>query len=262
MLRGALALLLFILSTSLAAGAAMEELKEGALVVRFEKTGDEDQVRRFRRDVLPTVSKILKDVASDLGVSSSMQAKVNIYSPETYHQKFPHTVDTRIPAFYQTGRKEMHARADNDVNHALKSTLRHELTHLVVDTAYGRVPSWLDEGLAVMEERKISVDPKPHNIDYNTIYIANQDGKYISIKQLSSSGIFGRSHGTVRSGLAYTMAFVIVHELKEKNGMHSIQRYLKDLKKGDDPARAFQSNFGMSYEAFDQYLVETSRKKS
>jgi len=236
-------------------------LSESGISVTFEQTGDASQIGEFKKNILPEVKNILSDLTRDLGdMPSNSNVKIFFYSPETYHAKFPRTIATRIPAFYS--REGIQARADNDVDYSLKTTLRHELTHLIVDTHYGRVPAWMNEGLAVYEERLISVDPAPHNIDYNTLVIAKQDGKYLSLETLDSQSYFGRDHGTVASGLAYTIAYVAVYELKQKSGMDTIRSYLKSVGAGKNPRAQFESAFGMSYAAFNDFLLKTSGEKS
>ena len=252
--------LLFIPSPS-AFSESVEVLSDGGISVRFEKTGDQDQVESFKNTILPEVKSILSDLSSDLGTPAPASGvKISFYSPDTFGKKFPQTINTQIPAFY--GRDGIHARADNEVNHILKTTLRHELTHLMIDKNYGLVPAWINEGLAELEERKITVDPEPHNIDYNTLHIAKQDGKYIPLENLIGQGIFGRSHGTVASGLAYTTAFVAVYELKQKSGMDSIRRYMEAVGKGKSPKDEFETVFGLSYEKFNEQLLKTAAEKS
>ncbi len=236
----------------------IETLTEGGVTVTFEKTGDSQQIDEFKKTILPEIKTILSDLSSDLG-GNAKGANVSFFSPETYHARFPQTVDTQVPAFYDG--KNVYARADNDLNHALKVTLRHELTHLILDHAYSHIPGWLNEGMAEFQERKITTDPAPTFVDYNTLHIAKQDGKYISLSSLEAQGIFSRSEGTVTAGLGYTTAYVAVYELKEKFGMSQIRNYLAALSKGGNTGIEFQKTFGMPYDKFNDYLLEKAAKK-
>lgn len=251
-----------ILTTTFSAWAApVEVLSDGGVQITYEQTGDKGQIEAFRKAVLPAVAQILSDLKGDLGITKSVShASVFFYSPETYAAKFPQTIEKQIPAFYDGS--AVHAKADNDMDHSLKTTLRHELTHLLLREAYGILPGWLDEGLAQVEERKISADPIPSWVDYNTIVIAKQDGKFLPLEELDSNAYFGRSQGTVAAGLAYTTAFVAVSELKSKNGMDALRTFLSAISTGKEKRAAFEATFGMTYAKFNEVLVETSRKKT
>ena len=243
-------------------GAPVEVLREGGVKVSFEKTGDFGQIEAFRKSILPAVKEILSALNSDLGAGSgATEAEVYFYSPQTYHAKFPGTAEANVPAFFRAG--EVHARADNDVNHALLRTLRHELTHLLIDKNYGgAVPTWLNEGLAEYQERRITVDPEPNSIDYNTLVIARQDGTFLPLSRLEASSLFLRSEGTVMSRLAYTTAFVAVSELIRRHGMSAVRGLLEAAKEGRSVAGEFERRIGMSYGRFEEELILKAREQS
>jgi len=237
-------------------------LTEDGVTVYFEESGDEEQIKEFKKNILPATQEIISTLSTDLGTSDlSRGAEIHFYAPETYYKKFPDAAEKKIPARYLGG--VIHARADNDVDLSLKKTLRHELTHLLLNQSYRKVPGWLNEGLAVYEERKISVDPVPNNIDYNTIHMSKQNGSYRPFLTLQGGGVFGRDHGTVAAGYAYTFAYVSVYELIQKSGMDSIRTLLKSISGGKETKLAFESAYpDLTFDKFEEYIFEVSKKKS
>ena len=240
----------------------VEVVTVGHVTVSFEKTGDAGQIEEFKKNIVPKTSAILDSLASDLGSSpDSASAKIFFYSPQTYATKFPDTVASQIPAFFDGS--AVQARADNEITVLMESTLRHELTHLLIAQNYGsKIPTWLNEGLAVYEERKNTIDSTPIFTDYNTIVVAKQQNNMMSLERLEGSGIFLRSQGTEPSKLAYRIAYVAVYELIQKSGMDSIRQYLTGLKKGRDARAEFGVVFGTPYEKYTDQLVEIAQKKS
>ncbi|MFH1017693.1 MAG: hypothetical protein V1798_05850 [Pseudomonadota bacterium] len=239
------------------------EEESGGIRISFEVTGDESQVRQFKAHALPETRSILEALASDFGVGGASQAAIYFYSPETYHQKFPKTVDTRMGAFYDG--KAVYARADNELTYDLRRTLRHELTHLVLAKNFGPLPAWLNEGLAVYEERQTAPDPvdrAPNSHEYNTIFINKQDKKTVPFDQLENSAIFNRSQGLIPAGDAYTTAYIAVYELIQKSGTDAMRQYLAAIGKGKNPRAELQVYFGIAYEKMNEFLAQIAAKKS
>jgi hypothetical protein len=259
-----IAVSLLLASQAHAQTAKMVQEESDGVRITFEVTGDESQVQEFKAHALPETKSILGALTADFGgPAGASKADVYFFSPETYHAKFPRTVDSRTPAFYDG--KAVYARADNDMNYDLRRTLRHELTHLVLHKNFGSIPAWLNEGLAVYEERQIAVDAverAPNQHEYNTIFINKQDGKILPFDQLESSAIFNRSQGLIPSGDAYTTAFIAVYELIQKAGMDGMRQYLAAIGKKKDYKAELQAYFGIAYDKLNQYLAEAAAKKS
>jgi hypothetical protein len=240
----------------------LEVLKEGNVVVSFEKSGDEEQIKAFKSDILPKVKSILGRLTSDLGVApNASEAKVNFYSHATYATKFPQAVSQSISAFYNGA--EVNASIDTEITPALENLLLHELTHLILGQTFGRkIPAWVNEGLAFHEERKNTSEPAPMFVDYNTIVVAKQKGELISIDKLEFGTIFHRDLGTGPAAMAYRTAYVAVYELIQKSGMESMRRYIAAVSKGGAAPSEFAIAFGMSYEKFTDFLVQQATKKT
>lgn len=252
-----------VLFSSALHAASMESVGDGSIRILYEQTGDADQVAQFKKKILPTVKDIIAKVSADLGVGDrTMNAEIDFYSPETYYNKFPDAAEKQIPAKYVG--KIIYAKTDNnEVDHLLQKTLRHELTHLILDVVYGKVPGWVNEGLATLEERKITTDPTPNNHDYNTIYMSKQNGSYRAIAELENYDVFGRAHGTVTAGYGYVFGFVTVYELIQKFGFDSLQTFLKNYSKGKTIKDAFDASYtNLTYEKLEPYIFDLSQKKS
>jgi hypothetical protein len=250
-----------LLGAPAARGENLEVLSKGGITITFEHSGDKQQIDAFRRAIVPEVEAILASLVAELGVPAApAQARLSFFSPETFHSKFPQTIDTQIPAFFDGN--VVNARADNDVNFALKRTLRHELTHLLLHKNVGRIPSWLHEGLAVYMERMITSDTRPNEIDYNTLHVAKQDGIYIPLEKLEAQHTFNRSEGVGTSRLAYTIGYVATYELIQRYGMDSMRKFLAAAGMGRPTASAFVDTFGLAMDKFDAVLLEAAAKRS
>lgn len=252
---------IFLFTAQALFAAPVEVLKEDGVTISFEKTGDDSQVKKFKDDVVPKVKTIINAISQDFGQGAQNNAKIFFYSPETYAKKFPSQVRNNISAFYDG--TAVYASADNELSHSLENTLRHELTHLILGQNFcNEIPNWVNEGLAVYEERKNTIDSTPIFVDYNTIVVAKQQGNMMPLKTLEGASIFHREKGTEPSKLAYRISYVAAYELIQKSGMDSMRQYLSAVCKTKKTDDEFSANFGMTYEKFNEYLVEISEKKT
>lgn len=118
----------------------------------------------------------------------------------------------------------------------------HELTHLLLyeamGSSYGRLPPWLDEGLAVVNEQV------PNPDDALVLDQARQNDHLLSLDALCYS--FPRQDGQVR--LAYAQSASVVQFIQENYGRSAIGRlvaaYRDDLSCGGGVRRALGISLG------------------
>ena len=129
--------------------------------------------------------------------------------------------------------------------------LRHELTHLVVHAAvfspFGRLPTWLDEGLAMHNEGEASESFE------SLLYAAAGQDALLSLRTLS--GPF--SSDTAKAYLSYAESHSVVQYLLEEYGstaMHDLLMFIKDGETVDD---ALMMSFGLGIDG-----VETAWRAS
>lgn len=121
----------------------------------------------------------------------------------------------------------------------LERVLSHELTHALVRAIAPRhVPTWLNEGLAVLFEPE-----GRHRAERELAGAADR----LSADVLSGS-FAGLSSGRAR--LAYAQSAVAVHKLIELAGASQVVALLEDLTRGEPLQAAFERRVLMPFEAF------------
>jgi tetratricopeptide (TPR) repeat protein len=128
------------------------------------------------------------------------------------------------------------ADADPD---ELERVLLHEFTHALVQTlAPHGVPTWLNEGLAVMFE--------PSGDAWVGEQLANATSR-LPLKRLTDS--FGDLSGA-EARLAYAQSGAIVQTMFNSGGPLAVGAILQDMARGDSFATAFEHRMFMSYDTF------------
>jgi len=117
--------------------------------------------------------------------------------------------------------------------------LRHELTHLVVHAAtfspFGRLPTWLDEGLAMYNEGEAAESFE------SILYAAAGQDMLISLRTLS--GPF--SSDTQKAYLSYAESESVVRYLLDEYGSAAMHDALMAFKDGETMEDALNLSFGL-----------------
>lgn len=127
-----------------------------------------------------------------------------------------------------------------------KGALPHEVTHLRVGEAlfgpFGRVPTWLNEGLAQYSEGAMT----PY---YRGIFDkAKNDGKLISVRSLSSTF----PEDGAQASLAYAESQSLVTYLVETYGWTKMQELLAVFKDGSSYDNALKKVYGFDMDGLDR----------
>jgi len=126
-----------------------------------------------------------------------------------------------------------------------KRALVHELTHLVVHQAtfssYGRLPLWLDEGLAMYNEGEL--DPVFHSCLQEAIL----EDELISVRSLCSPF----SAETEKARLSYAQSYSLVEYLLDNYGQDSMLDLLTILKQGSTYDEALTEVYGFDIDGLD-----------
>jgi len=126
-----------------------------------------------------------------------------------------------------------------------KRALVHELTHLVVHQAtfspYGRLPLWLDEGLAMYNEGEL--DPVFHSCLQEAIL----KDELISVRSLCSPF----SAETEKARLSYAQSYSLVEYLLDNYGQDSMLDLLTILKQGSTYDEALTEVYGFDIDGLD-----------
>lgn len=126
-----------------------------------------------------------------------------------------------------------------------KRALVHELTHLVVHQAtfgpYGRLPTWLDEGLAMYNEGELEPGFR------SRLDKAISDGELISVRSLCSPF----SAEPEQAYLSYAQSYSLVAYLLESHGQDRMLELLAILQQGSDYDDALTEVYGFDMDGLD-----------
>lgn len=117
--------------------------------------------------------------------------------------------------------------------------LRHEYTHaLVHDLTRGRAPTWLQEGLAQIQEAKVSP------IDLSPLRAAAEREGLIAFGELDAA--FGFRSDPARARLAYLQAYSLLDHLIGEFGFWRLNAFLAALGEGLPWTEALEREFSLS----------------
>lgn len=132
------------------------------------------------------------------------------------------------------------------------STLKHELSHVVLDDMFvahpENLPQWLNEGLAVMVSGEWDM-PEAWTSSKTELYTALRNGDFIDFDELTGS--FPSASWKAR--LAYAQSFHFTDYLVQKFGREKIDALLKKLAAGEEFDSAFKSATGKDFDDVEEY---------
>lgn len=137
------------------------------------------------------------------------------------------------------------------------STFWHELAHTVhLELTNHRVPRWLTEGLAVLEERRAR--PGWGAGPSAAFLVAYRDGRMPPASRLNDG--FMRPQYPAQIGFAYSMASLVCEMVEERHGFRAILDILAAYRDGLSTEQALDRVLGLDPDgfdrAFDAYLRE------
>ncbi len=126
----------------------------------------------------------------------------------------------------------------------LKEILNHEFTHaLIFDLAGNECPIWLNEGLAVFEERTDYVYEK------SIMNKAKRTNNTFSILQLNNSSTWRKSS---LAPLAYSQSYVMVKYMIDRWGLYVINDIIRQIQMGNSFESVLESKTNCSLTEFEQ----------
>ncbi len=139
----------------------------------------------------------------------------------------------------------------------IELTLKHELCHLLLHHSNqgGRIPKWLDEGIAQWVSAGIAeilIDPKRSVLNKAII-----SGKSLNLRALRDA--FPRDRESLH--LAYEASKSFVSYFIERFGMDGITDVLDYIEKGDDWEAAFRKAVSLSFDELEQDWHRDLQKK-
>jgi len=198
------------------------------------------------RIVLAILEDAYGDVGKELSYYPSHEIQVILYSNKQFQDV------TRAPdwsAGIYDGKIRMPIGGIEKETPALRRILYHEYTHAVVRAITPRVPSWLNEGLAMhFEGRVLSAGNEK---EFRQIA---QAGKLPALSKLEGSFV-GLRGDQVR--YAYLFSLSAVRFMIDRYGLYRATTILEELAKGASVGDAVSTGLLISYEEFDRQWKES-----
>jgi tetratricopeptide (TPR) repeat protein len=205
-----------------------------------------DTSETFRRDLLATLDSEYDELVRDLGYSPRNNIAVTLYTQQAFFDV------TRAPSWtgaINDGKLRIPVSGVSTVTTELARVLKHELTHsFVSQMSSNRCPTWLNEGIAQMEEGKSSVS--------NGQQLAQlfAGGNEIPFNMLEGSFM---SLSAPEATVAYAESLAAAEYLRDAYGMSEITSILEHLSQGSSTEAALRATVHSDYR---QLRDEMTRK--
>jgi tetratricopeptide (TPR) repeat protein len=190
----------------------------------------------FPHDVLATLEHEYDDLSRDLGSSPANSIIVTLYTAQAFFDV------TQAPSWstaVNDGKLRIPIRGVNSVTPELARVLKHELTHtFVAQMSSSRCPTWLQEGIAQIEEPKSSA---LYGHQLSQLFAANGE---IPLNGLEGS--FMR-FSTGEATLAYAESLATVEYIRDTYGMNDLARVLDLIGQGSSTEAALRSTLHCDY---------------
>jgi cellulose synthase operon protein C len=129
------------------------------------------------------------------------------------------------------------------------STLWHEIAHaFTLGASNHKVPRWLTEGLAVLEERRAR---EGWGDDVRAEWLAAYKAKRLHPVSRLNEG-FVRPRYPAQIGFSYYQASLVAELIERDHGFEAIRAMLHGYRDGGDDASVFRDVLGMDIESFDE----------
>jgi tetratricopeptide (TPR) repeat protein len=209
-----------------------------------------DTSENFRRDLLATLDSEYDDLVRDLGYSPHNNIAVTLYTQQAFFDV------TRAPSWtgaINDGKLRIPISGINGVTPELARVLKHELTHSFVSQMSGnRCPTWLNEGIAQLEEGKSSAS---NGHPLAQLFAA---GNEIPFNILEGSFMnFSAPEATV----AYAESLAAAEYIRDAYGMSEIAHILEMLSQGSSTEAALRATMHADYRQFQDEMTHSLKEK-
>jgi hypothetical protein len=209
-----------------------------------------DTSETFRRDLVATLDSEYDDLVRDLGYSPHNNIAVTLYTQQAFFDV------TRAPSWIgaiNDGKLRIPISGVPSVTPALARVLKHELTHsFVSQMSSNRCPTWLNEGIAQIEEGKSSA-PNGHQLAQ--LFAA---GNEIPFNVLEGSFMrFSAPEATA----AYAESLAATEYIRDAYGMSEIARILERLSEGSSTEAALRATVHSDYRQLRDEMTRKLKEK-
>jgi tetratricopeptide (TPR) repeat protein len=225
--------------------ADFREQGSSHFTLRYEGSQTADALRA---QILEALEDDYKDLQNDLGVSPG-NIFVSLYTDEAY-------VDvTQAPAWsaaLNDGKIRIPISGVNSVTPQLASVLRHELTHSFVhQITHGRVPQWLNEGIAQVEQGLTT-----------SLYGRRLAALYVSGNQIPLNSLEAHfsSYSASEASVAYAESLAATEYIRNTYGMGDLAGILQRLGEGQSIEAALRSTVHLGYGQLETEITAYLKK--
>ena len=209
-----------------------------------------DTSESFRRDLLATLDSEYDDLVRDLGYSPHNNIAVTLYTQQAFFDV------TRAPSWtgaINDGKLRIPVSGVASVTPELARVLKHELTHsFVSQMSSNRCPTWLNEGIAQIEEGK-SASAYGHPLAQ--MFAA---GNEIPFNVLEGSFM---SFSSPEATIAYAESLAATEYIRDAYGMSEIARILELLSQGSSTEAALRATVHSDYRQLRDEMTWTLKDK-
>lgn len=204
----------------------------------------------FRRDLLATLESDYDDLVRDLGYSPRANIAVTLYTQQAFFDV------TSAPAWTSAlndGKLRIPVSGVNSVTPELARVLKHELTHsFVSQMSAGRCPTWLNEGIAQIEEGKSSA---AYGRPLARLYAA---GNEIPYNVLEGSFL---SFSPPQATVAYAESLATTEYIRDSYGISEVTRILERLAQGSSVESALRASIHSDYRQLHDDMARYLKEK-
>jgi len=187
----------------------------------FDISYDDELPPGLAAEVLDALESAYNSVGADLGVFPTARIPVLLYTKSDYSSV---TAGPDWSGGLYDGKIRLPVGGVTKITAQMRSVLFHEFTHvLVAELTHGNIPTWLNEGLAQIEEHK-EFSAHAHAMPLNRG--GAKDGQLLPLETLSGSFI---AMDRAQAGVAYQQSFALADFMVARYGWYAMQGILKRL---------------------------------
>ena len=204
----------------------------------------------FRRDLVATLDSDYDDLVRDLGYSPHNNIAVTLYTRQAFFDV------TRAPSWtgaLNDGKLRIPISGVQSVTPELARILKHELTHsFVSQMSSNRCPTWLNEGIAQIEEGRSSAS---YGHRLAQLFAA---GNEMPFNLLEGSFM---SFSAPEAATAYAESLAAAEYIRDAYGMSEIARILELLSEGSSTEAALRATVHSDYRQLRDEMTRTLKEK-
>jgi hypothetical protein len=202
----------------------------------------------LRQQILEVLEQDYRDLSNDLGVAPK-NVFVSLYTDQAF---FDVTHAAAWTTALNDGKIRIPTSGITAVTPELASVLRHELTHsFVLEITHGRAPTWLNEGIAQLEEGRTTADIGPR---LASLYASERQ---VPLNQLE--GDF-QSYSSAEAYVAYAESLAAVEYLRSAYGMSDLAHLLHRMGESQSTESALRSTIHGGYAELEAEITNYLKK--